>query len=255
MSDLPSPSERLVTCPSGLQGYVRPLKIKEANALVIDNPRQRIEALDRILAACWVRTTDPGPYKLAKEDGPVPWMQAVIADRFVAFVYLRIATYGSGYEFQVRCGGCRGSFGWEIDLVRDLPIKPLPPAAIEAIANGNRLTVHLGGQRVVHRLLTGADERKAQKVDGEKVLTTALATRVVEVEGVHANDRIRWIEDLKLGLAMDLLAAMDENDGGIETKLGVECVRCGEAQEVEVPFGREFWLRVRPKSSGARPET
>lgn len=233
-----SPNRHFVTAPSGLAGYVRPLRVKEANLLTETDPKKRVENMGTVLRAAWLETTNPGPYDFG--GNPPQWGSVLLADRIVALIGARIATYGAAYAFKVRCGSCRERFEWEIDLANDLPVQTFPAASIEAFKNGNRLPVTIGGATVVLRFLTGADELKVAKIDRNAALSAALGLRIVEVEGVHPNDRLKWIDNLPLGQARDILAALDEHDGGVETAFDVDCSLCGARQEVEIPFGQGF---------------
>jgi hypothetical protein len=66
--------------------------------------------------------------------------------------------------------------------------------------------------------------------------------RITEIEGVHANDQLRFLEDLEMADTMAVLSQLDAVDGGVETDLEVQCEHCGEVQGVALPFGREFFM-------------
>ncbi|MFM9709749.1 hypothetical protein, partial [Streptomyces galilaeus] len=58
-----------------------------------------------LLAACWERTLDPGPY--ADLADPVPWGKILEGDRFYALLQIRVLTYGPEYAFTVHCADAR----------------------------------------------------------------------------------------------------------------------------------------------------
>lgn len=240
-------TEGHIECPSGLVGEVRGLKTKEANLLADRQAMRSGSALDAILSSCWLRTIDPGPYAIP-EDGKPDWSKVLIGDRLYVFMRIRAATFGEEYAFPVLCESCRERFEWEVKLC-DLPIKPLPEASKSALANGGRIETYLrDGKKAWFKLMTGADEVRAARIVRQqpgKVLLTALGARIVEIEGVKPEDRMRFLDDLDFGEANDIIRVLDEHDGGVETSLEVECTHCFASQEVRLPFGREFLMPKR----------
>lgn len=239
-----------VVCPSGLSGSVRKLKILEANQLADETNRRKDEALDGVLRSCWLETNSPGPYAL--KDGAPVWDDVLLADRFVAILDLRVATYGSAYEFKLACEApdCRQRFAWSLDLVTDLPRFEIPASSIDVFRDGNRFDGHLPGVKrpFVFRLQDGRGEKAAAKmlkVNKARKLTIALASRIVEIDGVHANDKLRFIDALDMDDVASAFEQMDAVDGGVQTKIEVQCEHCGQTQEVELPLGTGFWLPIR----------
>lgn len=245
-----------VTCPSGLSGRVRALKVREANMLADTAAIRRGTTFDSVLSSCWEATGDLGPYApevfigtAETKTDKLDWSKVLVADRLVTMIQIRIATYGPMYAFTVQCGSpsCRKSFTWEIDLAKDVPIKLIPDYALAAFANGNRLETHIdtpdgSGLDLVFKLLIGSDESKARALRGSRIMTDALAARIVEIRGTHANDRVRLIEDFDMPIVRDILAALDSADGGVETDLDVECPECQNVIGVALPFGKEFYM-------------
>lgn len=250
-----------VTCPSGLVGEVRGFKTKEANILADTSGVRKGTTFDSILKACWLGTSDPSLYALDSR-GELDWQKVLVCDRFYALLQVRAATYGPLYEFGFQCSSevCREKFEWEVDL-NELKVKMLPEASKTQFRTENKFQTKLGstGRAVWFKLLTGSDETKsgAQRAKArEQKITLSLATRIVDIDGVHPNDKMRFLDDLELQDARDLIEAMDEVDGGVDTDLEVECTHCGHIQLVSLPFGREFYLpSTRPKKKAGAPET
>lgn len=239
-----------VRCPSGLTGQVRKLKALEANALADESNRQKEEALDGVLRTCWLETYDPGPYTL--KNGVLDWGSVLVADRYVAIVDLRIATYGTAYDLKLPCEGadCRQRFAWHIDLERDLPRIALPEESIRTFAKDNRFAGHFhgAGRDFVFKLQDGNGERavaKTLKLNRGRRLTVAIASRILEIEGVDSNDKLRFVDALDMDDLAGALEQMDAVDGGIETKIEVQCEHCGLTQEVMLPLGKDFWFPIR----------
>lgn len=236
-----------ITCPSGLSGEIRGLKGKEGKLLADRASARSGVTFDRILAGCWLSTLDPGIYAL-EEGQPLDWSKVLVADRFYALLQIRSLTFGDEYAFQVQCesAGCRERFEWELNL-KDLPVRALSEAARAAFRDGNRLETELprDGRKVWFRLMTGADEVRAAtalRTGRDGALLTALAMRIVEIDGVKAEDKRRFLEDMELADAAALLDRFDEADGGVETSIEVECPSCGAVQDLQLPFERGFFL-------------
>ncbi len=243
-----------VVCPSGLTGEVRKLKIAEANILGDENAVRRGDMFDKVLAACWVSTEDFGPY--GGVENRLDWKKVLVADRFALTVDIRVATYGPVYEYTVTCTNptCRKKFPWRIDLTTDLERKPLPAESIAIFKAGNRFETRVEalGKSIFFKLQTGEDERVAAASlakNQAKKMTAALAARIVQIEDVEPNDRVRFLDQLDMDEAMDIIDAMDAVDGGIETDGDVECSDCHTQQTISLPLGKEFWLPSRKKKS------
>ncbi len=237
----------VITCPSGLSGEIRGLKGKEGKLLADRAAARSGVTFDRILAGCWLATLDPGLYAV-EEGKPLDWSKVLVADRFYALLQIRSLTFGDEYAFQVQCQsqGCRERFEWALDL-KDLPVRALSEEARAAFRDGNRLETVLprDGRKVWFRLMTGADEVKAAaalRTARDGMLLTALGARIVEIEGVKAEDKRRFLDDMELADAAALLDRFDEADGGVETSIEVECPACGAVQDLQLPFERGFFL-------------
>jgi hypothetical protein len=244
-----------IVCPSRLSGRVRGMRVREEKILADRQLAKSGAQLDELLAACWEETTDPGPYVFAT--GRVDWSKVLQGDRFYALMQMRVATYGADYAFHVSCrnGACRTRIDWEVDLDK-LIVRPLCDASRAALLAGNRFEAMLpdAGRRVWFKLLTGEDERKlaraAKHADG--ALSHVLELRVVEIEGVEARERRRFLEDLTMRDADALFDAFDASDCGVDTTIEIECPECLEVQDVELPFDQGFFLPGKGRSARRR---
>lgn len=52
----------VVTCPSGLSGMVRGMKVREERVLADRKLAKHGGQLDELLTSCWEETVEPGPY-------------------------------------------------------------------------------------------------------------------------------------------------------------------------------------------------
>lgn len=246
----------IITCPSGLSGRIRGMKVREERILADRKLAKRGGQMDRLLAACWEETLEPGPYDFGDKD--IDWGVVLQGDRFYALLQLRTLTYGPEYAFAVNCQneGCRARIEWELCL-HDLPCRALSDQSRAAFENGNRFEATLPGvgKRVWFRLLTGADERKLPQLRrnaGERLLSAMLAFRVVEVEGVDARDKRRFIEDLTMRDADFLMDEFDRVDCGVDTTVEIECPECFATQDVDLPFDRTFFMPATQRTARRR---
>ncbi|MCP3104523.1 hypothetical protein LZ198_37240 [Myxococcus sp. K15C18031901] len=222
------------------------MRVREERVLADRKLAKSGGQVDELLSACWEEPLEAGPYAFA--DGKVDWGQVLQGDRFYALLQVRVLTYGPEYVFSVPCqhAACRARIDWELDLTQ-LPVRPLSDASRAAFMAGNRFETTLpdAGKPVRFKLMTGEDERRLpqlQRASPEKLLSSVLAYRVLDVDGVEARDKRRFIEDLSLRDADFLVDAFDAVDCGVDTTLEVECPECFARQEVELPFDRGFFL-------------
>ena len=249
-----------ITCPSGLSGRVRGMKVAEERILA-DRSLSRDGALvDALLAACWVETLDAGPYDFTSPNPP--WDRVLQGDRFFALMQIRSETYGPEYAFSVGCQqrGCGARIEWEVNLT-ELPVRELSDESRAAFKGGNRFETILPGSatRIGFRLLVGADERRLtalRRQAADRPLSAVLAYRITDVHDVEPRDVRAWLDELSMRDATALARAFDEADCGVETTIEIACPECGAHQEVELPFDRSFFMpsppRPAPRSS-SRP--
>ena len=180
----------VITCPSGLTGRIRGMKVREERVLADWKLAKSGGQIDALLGACGQETLEPGPYDFGDKD--IDWGAVLQGDRFFALLQVRALTYGPTYAFALGCQNeaCRARFEWELDLT-ELPVRALTDESRAAFTDGNRFETTLpdAGVRVWFRLFTGADERKLPQLRrnaGERILSAMLGWRVVEVEGVSS---------------------------------------------------------------------
>jgi hypothetical protein len=245
-----------ITCPSGLMGRIRGMKAREERILADRKLAKSGLQLDEILAACWEKTLEMGPYAFGV--GAPDWSKVLQGDRFFTLLSIRIASYGPHYDFDVQCSNreCRASIPWTVDL-RALPVRPLSDESRAAFVSGRNFETVLprAGRRVTFRLLTGADERRMavqRRAAGERPISTVLNARIESIESVDARDKLAAIEDLEMEDVSFLLGEFDRVDCGVETEIAVECPECFGATRVELPFERGFFLPQRRKPSAAQ---
>ncbi|OHD18492.1 MAG: hypothetical protein A2Y38_13805 [Spirochaetes bacterium GWB1_59_5] len=246
-----------IVCPSGLTGEIRGLKGKEADILGDRQAAKRGTIFNQVLDACWLRTDDKGVYDFA-DGAKLVWPKILICDQTVAIMQVRIATYGNEYTFTVQCASeaCRKRIEWDIDL-STLVTRALPDASKELYKHGNRFEHELpdgSGKRFWHRLLTVGDAMKASALidqNPNRVWSTALGLRIIEIEGIKAPDRQRYIQEMDLGAQGDIIEMLDEVDGGIDNEITIECPSCYSQQDVRLPFDGAFLMPPKKRKKKA----
>lgn len=245
------PREREVHAPSGLRGVVRNLKGTEANILADEAKARKFKTFEEILANCWLRTDDPGPCgkKYLNGSGAPDWSKVLMADRFYTLVQIRIATYKTAYSFGCKCSHCNEPFEWDIDIDEHLPLKRFSEESIRTYLDGNRFPSQMpDGRRFWYQLLIGKDEMSnAKKVrkSRDELVTLALVSRIIEVEGV--SDLRAYVEDMDFDAQQEIIELLDDGDAGYDNEIEIECPECFMEQDVRVPFGARFWMRPKKK--------
>ena len=241
-----------ITCPSGLSGTIRGLKVSEERILADRNLARDGGQMDALLRVCWLETTCSGPYDFG--DKNIDWEQVLVGDRFFTLLQIRAATYGPEYGFNVSCqnDNCRHVIEWEVGL-DELPLRELSEASRATLTRDNRFETALPDTRtkIWFKLMTGADERRLPQLRRnapDRMLSTALLLRVQEIEGIASQDKRKFLEDMSMRDANFLLRAFDEVDCGVETAITIECPMCFTGQEVDLPLGPGF-LMPRHRSS------
>lgn len=253
-----------ITLPSGLAGEIRGLKGREAQSLADPTLTRNGQSMEMMLRSCFLSVTDPGIYKVQPGEKP-KWTDVLLGDRFQALIDIRIATWGSTYEFSVQCESCKEKYEWELAL-QDLPRKPFPEATIAQLSNGGKNSFTCDGpdnSTVTFKLANGADEALITKLrrqnNGRWGAVDALTVQILNVEGVaaivpnaqtgqaSAKAMRAWLEELDWKPLRDLQDAMQEADGGIETNIETACPYCQWEQEIQLPFGGAFFFPKRKK--------
>jgi hypothetical protein len=239
--------------PSGLRGVVRKLTGSEINLFTNRDVVKSGDLFDRILRSCWVETTDSGPYSFAETGKSSPdWKRVLVADRTMALIAIRIATYGSSYVFNVQClnsQSCGERFEWEIDLSSDLDVFDLPESSIDKIRDDdNRFLCSVDGHEIVFKLTDGAGETLAGRrlaKNRNDIMSVGLASKIVSVDDKELN-HVRaeeFVKALGADSQLELLQRFEEVDGGVETMIEIECPSCYTKQDKSLPLGEEgFWI-------------
>lgn len=171
-------------------------------------------------------------------------------DRNALLVAIRITGYGAQYEADATCPECGEVSKVEFDLAQ-LPIKPLSEAPVRP--NENLFSFHLPvlKKEVIFKLLTGEDERdmsvaaersKKAGVTQDAAVTTRMLYLIQSIGSEKdRNKLVKLIKDMPARDSKALRQHIDKISPGIEMNQVITCRSCGEAREVDVPVGTEFF--------------
>ena len=236
----------IITCPSGLSGKIRGMKVREERILSDRKLAKSGGHADKLLETCWEETLEPSIYDFGDQN--IDWGKVLQGDRFYAMLQIRALTYGPEYIFSVNCQheSCRSRIEWEIDL-NDLPVRDLPEESRNIFQNGNKFETVLpgSGNKIIFGLMTGEQERKLpliRKNAGNRILSAVLNLRIHELEGIELRKKRQFIEELSMRDANFLTEEFDKVDCGVETGIEIECPECFAVQAVELPFEHSFFM-------------
>lgn len=262
-------STTTITCPSGLTGEIRGLRIQDGRWLTNKQLGKQNKLIDRILQECWVRTADAGIYKLSSKTNSVDWLDVLVGDRDYALIAIRHESWGP-YETRLKCQDrdCGHKFLWEIDLAElcEKQCRPLSEEGKRHVVDKVPFNVTLDldtKRKVEFKLATGRDSANAIKKreqqrrqrgreddDDMNVLLDAVKVRLVSVEGIDAREIDDYIESLEMQKLRTFIDAFDGKDCGIDTAIEYECPNCGEAGVTDFPFDQSFFFPEKRRSLG-----
>lgn len=236
-----------ITCPSGLEGKLRPLKVKD-EALTKDAKLVKSgELVYELAKRCWVEATSQGPYDLV--DKAVDWRKVMQGDAFAVFLEIRRITYGDEYDFTCQCKSCRSTINWTMKF-SELDVRELSEEGEASWKTGEPIAVETeSGLRVTGKILTGEDDKYIARLQEGREMSQRNATlcqRIVSIEGVDTKkpfEKIRWVESLDAGDADELLELLEWHDCGVDTEIPVTCANCYYDQTVTLPLGASFFLK------------
>ena len=175
----------------------------------------------------------------------------LVGDRNAILIAARTSGYGNIYETQIACPSCAEKNSLSFDLSKKHIKKTVTNDEITPESDGTfKITMPFSKFKVNFRLLTGNDEnhlanasvtrKKTTKVDS--VLTEQYKRMVVSVEG-HTDRKIigQYAEGMPTQDSRYLRKCYKLVTPDVDVKENFECHSCGHEQEVEVPFGADFF--------------
>lgn len=245
-----------VSCPSGLVGEMRGLKVRDEDALAAAGNTRSGEQINDIFRRCWVKTIDRGVYEKFSDafdaEGNLSPEGLLIGDRVYLVLALRRLSYGDDLDFQMACPSkrCKKKIGWTFKL-SELPIQILPDETRLQLETENLFAVKLPacGKEAKIKLFTGHEEarlakKQNQKDGNESMSSDMFRQRIISVEGVKQPELPEFILDLEGRDAQAIRDEVERIDCGIDTTVQFECRSCGTPISTEIPFDSSFLGRA-----------
>jgi hypothetical protein len=247
-------ANRIFTFPSRLQVELKGRSITGMKETVNQMSTSLVDAHTKALQDATVKMIDPGPYdqsKIADSNGRIQWLNALSEDRLYGLIATRLVTYPEGnlYNMQIACLRCPNKTPHQANLLNepdgDLLVYEMPEESYELFKSQQPFEVSVEGQKVLWRQLTGKDEKLIEKLARQDPNADtddlAMGLRIIEIEGVHANDKMDWIKGLGAE-RLELQDDMSEQTCGVDTVIDVVCQHCKSRFEAPLPFDADFWV-------------
>ena len=177
----------------------------------------------------------------------------LIGDKNAILIAARSSGYGETYETQVQCPNCGTKAQMDFDLSKPqmLESKYDEDLGVKKTDNGTFLIEMPFSKFTVEvRLLTGKDEKyisqlsknKAKGGLTETTMTDQYKRMIVSVENINDQETINhYVDNMPLRDARHLRLAYRMVSPDVKVAQDFECNNCGHQQELEVPFGADFF--------------
>ena len=174
-------------------------------------------------------------------------------DRNAILIAARVSGYGNNYDTHVNCPSCGEKNEVHFDLNDKKIINNINKqnADVEILENGNfKITMPYTKFDVEIRLLTGIDEiniaalatSKRKRKMNDSTLLDQYSKMIVAVEGRNDRQTInKYISVMPTVDSRHLRKCYADIAPTVEIKKPFECHSCGHEQELEVPFGADFF--------------
>ena len=175
----------------------------------------------------------------------------LIGDKNAILISARGSGYGFDYEAVLRCPECTKETSITFDLRN--------PKMIGAIKEGQDVvsrvspgvfatTMPLTSFKINYRLMNGADEMvltesiKDLENKEENLLTNQFKRLILSIEG-HEDQQIidQYVENMPVVDSRHFKMCIQSTTPNVEVKENFKCRSCGYEQEVDVPFGTDFF--------------
>jgi len=175
----------------------------------------------------------------------------LVGDRNAILIAARTSGYGNLYETQINCPSCGDKTHFTFDLSDKKVNETKESEDVSSQSDGTFLiTMPFSKFKISFRLLTGEDEahlmaassakKKITKVDS--VLTEQYKRMIVSIES-HTDRSIisKYADAMPTQDSRHLRKCYKKVTPDIDISEKFECLSCGHEQELEVPFGADFF--------------
>jgi hypothetical protein len=248
-----------VVGPTGLTVTVRELTGEEIKAVKASTNAQ--DDGGYLINQCLVSVDALGDlYKWP--EGQLHVDDLVLGDLTELLVAIRVATFGPDFTVACTCPYCQTSAEYTPPGgLNALPRKAMDPEAIDRLRENRPFETRVAGTVVKWLPARRRQQMRASKsarLDPSSAYALGASLRVIEIVGVHENDKLAWLEKLGVGTLQRFMELCDFVDGGIETRLELRCSApaCNAVFGYELPLDRKLWDLPQPKwrKSGQRPD-
>ena len=175
----------------------------------------------------------------------------LVGDRNAILIAARTSGYGNLYETQVSCPSCGEKSSFTFDLNNKKVTETEPTEEIQNTGSGTfQIKMPYSKFNVVFKLLDGGDEahlaaaattkKKTYKIDS--VLIEQYNRMIVSIEG-HSDRSIikKYVDNMPTQDSRHLRKCYKIVTPDVNIREDFECPSCGYEQEMEVPFGADFF--------------
>lgn len=174
----------------------------------------------------------------------------LVGDRNAVLTAIRVSAYGPKYQARVSCPTCGEANDHDFDLSRlglkSLEVEPCGGPGTNEFdfalpSNGRKVKFRLLDANAISRLDKDMEAIK-KKTGQEQNVTLRLIAQVTDLQGVSDPKNLaKALGDLPAMDARALRLYMDKIAPGVDMEQEFECSSCGNAAEVEIPIGTEFF--------------
>ena len=186
-------------------------------------------------------------------DKSIDAQSLLIGDRNAILIAARISGYGAEYETKMQCPACDTQNEITFDISNPKIHYP-DTDKVETIEKNEDdnfvFKLPVSKFKVECRLLTGRDEQylvelkqnKKKKRLQDSAVTDQFKMMIVSVQGVKDKGTIgKFIEAMPAADARSLRKVYAAITPNVKLKDEFSCTSCGHTQELEVPFGADFF--------------
>ncbi len=176
----------------------------------------------------------------------------LIGDKNALLVAARATAYGAAYDAELQCPQCSVTNELRFDIGSPRMFENQSLEGLNVSSNGDgtfTTTLPMSNFSLQFRLLTGKDENYLSKYIVDNIESEELSLSYEQISMVTVN--IHGVEDKEIiQNVLDNITASDARHiklcleavtPNIEVKQDMSCKNCDYTQEVEVPFGIDFF--------------
>ena len=175
-----------------------------------------------------------------------------IGDKNALLIAARATAYGAGYDAELKCPQCSVTNELVFDIANPRVVERRSVSSLNVSENDNgtfKTTLPIAKFEVHFRLLTGRDENYlakyiADNIENEGISVSyeqikLITTMIQEVDDKEIINKV--LENITAADARHIKLCLESVTPNVEVKKEMKCKNCGHTQEVEVPFGIDFF--------------